>query len=232
MEGNVLPISQTVILKYPYYGNDSFIFQMKDLKIGMLEFGKIFGHNARISAFAAAKVEMFQKMDTEPASLKDFVTSIPSCKNVMNIDSLSKTNYRVALRNMNSNIYRHIYDMRKVGSRRCVLNFANSVPEYAESERLKEDFHKDISCLSQIIIHEDNGHSNVTIIYRASDMAYDFLVDFYTLLKYVLFSDLFLDVINLTWISNTCQFHNGVTEDMNEIRGVFQRNSDVYKEKS
>lgn len=231
MEDSMLPISETIILKYPYHENDSFIFQMLDLKIGLLKLENIFEIDGLVSEFAKAKIEMFQKMDTSTCALKEFIIPIPSCKNILNIRELNRTNYRVALKNIHEEIYKMVYEMRQAGSRRCVLTFANPIEEYYGSENGYQ--HGDLSCLSQIIIHEDpSAGTNVTIIYRANDMKHDFLVDFYTLLKYVLFSDLFLDNINLTWISNTCQFHGGLTNNMDEIRKVFKGISDIYKEKA
>lgn len=229
MEDSMLPISETIILKYPYYENDSFIFQMLEIKIGLLKFEKIFELSG-ISEFAKAKIEMFQKMDTSPDALKEFAASIPSCKNIPNTRELNRTNYRVALKNIHEEIYKMVYEMRQAGSRRCVLTFANTIDKYYESENFSNG---DLSCLSQIIIHENSSAgTNVTIIYRANDMKHDFLIDFYTLLKYVLFCDLFLDNINLTWISNTCQFHGGLANNMDEIRKVFKGISEVYKERA
>jgi len=224
MEIGMLPVNETLIHKLPRYGNDSFFFEMKGIRVGELNLDDIIPHGHIVREFAEAKNEMFQKMSIEPSALLKFATSIPSCRNVGSLDSLERTNYRYALRQISKDVYSHVYDMRKVGSRRCVLNFANPIADYSLSEKQPHDFHKDISCLSQIMIYEDLGvGTRVTVVYRASDMAYDFLVDFYTLLKYVLFSDLFLDNFELTWMSNTCQFHNGVTHDMENIFNVFSK---------
>lgn len=228
----MLPINETIIHKLPKHGNDSFFFEMKKIDVGNLSLNDIITDGHIVREFAEAKIEMFQKMSIDPSELAKFATSIPSCKNVMNLDSLERTNYRYALRQINKDIYAHVYDMRKLGSRRCILNFANPINDYVLSEKHQQNFHRDISCLSQIMIYEDlNDGTKVTIVYRASDMAYDFLVDFYTLIKYVLFSDLFIDQFDLTWMSNTCQFHNGVANDMGNIMSVFKKISNNFEVK-
>lgn len=222
MESSVLPIDQTIILKHPLTDNDSFIFEMKNVKCDLLKFEDIFG--AFGDDYAHEKVRMFKTMDTSTKSLMKFKTSIPSCRNIDSYMTLDKTNYRVALRDIHKNVYKYVNDLREKKSRRCILTFADPIQDYYASECERQYIKKDISCLSQIMIHDNN----VTITYRASDMTHDFLVDFFTIIKFILNRDLFMDKFNLLWISNTCQFRDSAETNMARVFKLFRRISDKY----
>lgn len=224
MAEDLLPIEKTIIRKYPAFNNDSFIFEMKGIKADLLNITNVFYRGHTIYDYAVAKDKMFKTMDTRPNLLREFDGLIPSCKNIDDKRILDRTNYRVALRNMGKDVYRKIHELKEKESRRLVITFANSIDEYHESETDKS-YNDDISCLSQIMIHD----GRVTVIYRASDMTNDFFVDFYTILKYVIQSDLFMNEFDLLWVSNTCQFHQTFAEEMLEIERIMKRISKKFE---
>jgi len=217
MAESSLPISETIIHKKPTYENDSLFFSMSGVDLKSLDkemFRKWFFDDASHPGsslqyqFFLKKCEMFETMSIDPKFFSDFESDIPSLHGTSNKLGLDKTNYRVALREMASDIFSQIREMRDKKSRRLVLNFANPIGQYHDSHYSYAK--KDISCLTSIMIYEPEGispelNTKVSVVYRASDLRFDFLVDFYCILKYVLHHDLFIDDIDLDWYSATCQ---------------------------
>ena len=175
------------IIKAPEFENDDYLFRV-DLRLiptgkDAIEFLRRVDPGS--VDYYIEKRRAFNEQDTNPKIFSRFVNDRPSLRALSELDSLDSTIYTVACERENHTNYRDIISgvsshlKTKVSTRRCVVRFANSFNKYFSSEF---NAPSDVTCLS--FIHYLS--SGAKLVFRASDVKNELLVDVLTIKEFFL----------------------------------------------
>lgn len=211
------------ILKAPEYENDDYLFRidLKGLAIGKDVHGVLDNIDPRLKQYYEKKRQVFRSQDTNPNVFSEFVDDKPSLRYLSDLNVLDSTVYTVACEKENHTQYLDILGNVKThletkpGTRRCIVRFVNSFGKCFSSE-VNEP--ADITCLSFIHYLQ----SGPKMVFRASDIKNELLVDILTIKEF------FLDPIygtsvqrpQLTVYSSTAQGVSSWSNFLDSLRMV------------
>ena len=199
------------VFKRPLAENDSYLIKLIKMDLDDRKLSNLIRHDEYLSL----KFTKFLHMDTSKDGFERF-NDRPSLRNLDKIIRLDGSIYTFTVNERNymeySTALEGIKWMLEKSSRRATLRFLNSFDEYFISENLKT---MDVSCLAYIQYMKDQA----SIIFRASDIKHELLVDIITLYLFFI-KPIYSEPINIEIFASTAQNCSYMGELIKKMEGL------------
>ena len=197
------------VIYSPKYENDQCFLSIKDFYISADTIKDLCNKDP----YLKLKCNKFRNIDYSKDGFEKFINCRPSLRNFNKMNNMKGTIYTYLIEKNNLSYFKIIPKIKEMldnKSRRAIVRILNSFAEYY----LSHEENIDVSCLSLIHYMEDN----VKLIFRASDITNEFIVDLITIyeffIKPVYYDRLcYKPIINIymSTVQNVDEFHDMIS---------------------